>query len=54
MEGVVLGHEYVGGTRGLGSVASAADVIGMSVVHGMRRIGEVCMCLARGGMGGEG
>ena len=34
----------------------AADVLWMSVVHGMRGVGEVCemcMCLARGGVGGE-
>ena len=40
-----------------GIVSSAADVIWMSVVCGMRGVGEVCamcMCLARGGLGGEG
>ena len=38
-------------------MSSAADVIWMSVVRGMRGVGEVCemcMCLARGRMGGEG
>ena len=48
---VSTGH--VGGTRGSGIVSSAADVLWMSVVRGMRRIGEVCemcMCLARGGV----
>ena len=39
-------HEYVGGTHGSGIVSIA----------GMRAVGEVCemcMCLARGGVGGE-
>ena len=38
-------------------VVHNADVLCMSVVHGMRGIGRVCekcMCLARGGQGGEG
>ena len=39
-------HEYMGGTRGSGI---AADVLGKSVVRGMRGVGEVCemcMCMA--------
>ena len=47
---VSAGHEYVGGTRGSGIVYSTADMLGMSVVHGMRGVGgvcEMCMCLAR-------
>ena len=57
--GVVLvsaGYEYVGDTRGSRSVSSAANVLWMSMVRGMRRVGRVCkmcMCLARGGVGGE-
>ena len=46
----------MGGTRGSGIVSSAADVLWMSVVHGMRGVGGVCemfMCLARGGVDGE-
>ena len=46
-----------GDTRGSGIVSSAADVLGMSVVRGMRGIGgvcEMCMCLARGDVGEEG
>ena len=36
-------------------MASAADVLGISVVRRMKRIGGVCeMCLARGGERGEG
>ena len=48
---------HVHGTRGSGTVSSTADVPGMSVVGGMKGVGgvcEMCMCLARGGMGGEG
>ena len=51
------GHEYVGGTRGSGIVFSAADMLGMSVVRGMRGVAGVCkmcMCLDRGGVGSEG
>ena len=52
---VSAGH--VGGTRGSGIVSSAADVLWMSVVRGMRGVGGFCemyMCLARGSVGGEG
>ena len=48
---------HVGGTRGSGIVSSAADVLGMSVVCGMRGVGgvyEMCMCLTPGDVGGEG
>ena len=47
----------MGGTRGSGVVSSANDVLEMSVVRGMRKIGgvcEMCMCLARGVVGGMG
>ena len=47
----------VGGTRGSGIVSSTADVVWMSVMRGMRGVGrvcEVCICLTRGGVGGEG
>ena len=40
------GHEYVGGTRCSGIMSSTADVLGM------RGVCEMCMCLARGGVGG--
>ena len=36
---VSVEHQYVGGTRGSGIVSSAADVLRMGVVCGMR----VCM-----------
>ena len=43
---VSAGCEYVGGTRGSGIVYSADDVLGMSVVRGMRGVGGVCkMCM---------
>ena len=48
---------HVGGTRGSGILSSAADVLWMSAVRGMRGVGGVCemsMCLARRGVAGEG
>ena len=51
----VLGM-WVGGTRGSAIVSSAADGLWMSVLRGMRGVGgvcEMCMCLVRGGLGGE-
>ena len=57
VDGVSAGYEYLGGTRGLGMVSSEADVLGMSVVRGMKGLGEMCemcMCLAQGGEGDEG
>ena len=49
---VVVSEEHVGGSC---IVPSAADGLGMSVVRGMTGVGGVCaMCLARGGVGGEG
>ena len=54
MVGASAGH--MGGIRGSGIVSSAADVLGMSVVREMKRLGgvcEMCMCLAQGGVGGE-
>ena len=47
---VVVSAGHVGATRGSGILSSAADVIGISVVRGMRGVGgvcEMCMCLAR-------
>ena len=54
---VVVSAWHVGGTHGLGIVSSAAYVLGMSVMRAMRGFGvvcEMCMCLARGAVGGEG
>ena len=43
----------MGGIRGSGIVSSAADVLWMSVVHGIRGVGGVCeMCMSHGGVGG--
>ena len=53
---VVVSTGHVDGTRGSGIVSSAANLLWMSVVHGMRGVGEVCqmcMCLARAGVGGQ-
>ena len=46
----------MGVTRGSDIVSSIVDVLGISVVRGMGVIGvvcEMCMCLARGVVGGE-
>ena len=54
---VVVSAGYVGGTRGSGIVSSAVNVLGISVVRGMRGVGgvyEMCMYLARGHVGGKG
>ena len=43
-------------TRGSGFVSSPVDVLEMSVVRGVRSVCgvcEMCMCLARGWVGGE-
>ena len=47
----------MGGTRDSGIMSSTADLLGMSVVRVMRGVGgvcEMCMCLARGSVGGDG
>ena len=49
---VVVSVWHVCGTRGSGIVSSAFDVLGLSVVRGIRGVGGVCeMCiyLGRGG-----
>ena len=54
---VVVSAGHVGGTYGSGIVSNATNVLWMSVVRGMRGVVGVChmcMCLARGGVGGEG
>ena len=50
---VVVSAGHVGRTRGSGIVSSTADVLWMSVVHGMGGVGGVCE-MSRGGVGGEG
>ena len=42
------------GTRGSGVLYSTGDVLEMSVVRGVGAVCDMCMCLARGGVGGEG
>ena len=43
---------YMGATRGSGVLSSAGDVLEMSVVRGVGGVCDMCMCLARGGVGG--
>ena len=40
---------YLCCTRGSGVLASACDVLEMSLVRGVGRVCDMCMCLARGG-----
>ena len=50
---VVVNARHVDGTHGSGIVSSAADMLGMSVVRGMRVVGvvcEMCMYLVRSGV----
>ena len=42
------------GTRGSGVLSSTGDVLEMSVVRGVGGVCDMCMGLARGGVGGEG
>ena len=46
------GCECMGCTLGSGAVSSADHVLEMNVVRVVRGVGEVCMCLARGGVRG--
>ena len=53
---VMVSSGLVGSTRDSGIVSSTADVLEMNVERGMRGVGgvcEMCMCLARGGVGGK-
>ena len=52
--GVVAVSAYMGGTRGLGVLSSAGDVLEMNVVRGVGGVCDMCMCLSRGGVGGVG
>ena len=49
---VVVVSVYMGGTRGSGVLASAGDVLEMSVVRGVGGVCDMCMSLTRGGVGG--
>ena len=42
------------GTRGSGVLSSTGDVLEMSVVRVVDGVCDMCMCLARGGVGREG
>ena len=42
------------GTRGSGVLSSTGDVLDMSVVRGVGGVCDICIGLARGGVGGEG
>ena len=44
----------MGGRRGSCMLASAGDMLEISVVRGVGGVYAVCMCLARGGVGGVG
>ena len=54
--GVVAVSSCMSGTRGSGVLSSTGDVLEMSVVRGVAFGGvcDMCMCLAQGGVGGEG
>ena len=52
--GVVAMRAYVGGTRGLGVLSSAGDVLEKSVVIVVGGLCDMRMHLARGGVGGVG
>ena len=39
-------------TRGSGVLSSTGDVLEMRVVRGVGGVCDMCMCLARGGVGG--
>ena len=51
--GAVVVSAYMGGTRGSGVLSSTSDVLEMSVVRGVGGMCDMCMCLARGGVGWE-
>ena len=42
------------GTSGSGILSSTGDMLEMSVVRGVGGVCDMCMCLARGGVGADG
>ena len=52
--GMVAVSAYMGGIRGSGVLSSAGDLLEMSVVRVVCGVCDMCMCLARGGVGGVG
>ena len=51
--GVVVVSACMSGTHGSGVLSSTCDVLEMSVVRVVAGVCDMCMCLARGGVGGE-
>ena len=51
---VVAVSACMGGTRGSGVLSSTGDVFEMSVLRGVGGVCDMCMCLARDGLSGEG
>ena len=51
---MVVVSACMSGTRGSGVLSSTGDVLVMSVVTGVGGVCDMCMCLARGAVGGEG
>ena len=45
---------YMGDTCGSGVLFSVVDVLELSVVRGVGGVGDMCMCLTRGGVEGVG
>ena len=52
--GVVAVSACMCGTRGSGVMSSTGDVLEISVMRGVDGVCGMCMCLARGGVGGVG
>ena len=52
--GVVVVSACMHGARGSGVLSSTGDVLEMSVVRGVCGVCDMCMCLARGGVGEDG
>ena len=52
--GVVAVSVFLGGTRGSDVLSSAGDVLEMSVVRAVGEVCDMCMYLARGGVGDVG
>ena len=52
--GGVAVNACMSGTRGSGILSSTGDMLEMSVVRGVGGVCDMCMCLARGGVGREG
>ena len=51
--GVVAVSACMSGTHGSDVLTSTCDVLEMSVVRGVGGVYDMCMCLARGCVGGE-